>query len=95
MMEINDFFFKKLFIFFDEEEFFEIEKSKKKLKLNLFIQIGYFILQYVKLYMLQFYYDFMDRFVDCVDFEYCEMDIDFVYMVILGFIFEFVIKFEL
>lgn len=37
MMEINDFFFKKLFIFFDEEEFFEIEKSKKKLKLNLFI----------------------------------------------------------
>ena len=31
--------------------------------MNLPIQIGYFILQYAKLRMLQFYYDFMLKFI--------------------------------
>lgn len=95
MVEINKPNFKKLSTLFDEEELFEIEMSKKVLKLNLPIQIGYFILQYAKLHMLQFYYDFMDRFVDRAGFEYCEMDTDSAYMAISGSIFESVIKPEL
>lgn len=51
-----------------KKSFFEIEISKKVLKLNLPIQIGYFILQYAKLHILQFYFDFMDRFVNRADF---------------------------
>lgn len=92
MLEINQPQFKKLPILLDKEELYEIEKSKKVIKLNLPIQIGYFILQYAKLHMLQFYYDFMDRFVDRADFEYCEMDIDSAYMAISGPSFESVIK---
>lgn len=30
--------------------------------------------------MLQFYYDFLDKYVDRSDFEYCEMDTDSAYM---------------
>lgn len=92
MLEINQPQLKKLTPLLVKEELYEIEKSKKVIKLNLPIQIGYFILQYAKLHMLQFYYDFMDRFVDRADFEYCEMDIDSAYMAISGPSFESVIK---
>ncbi len=39
------------------EEMYEIELSKKVISLDLPISLGYFILQYAKLRMLQFYYD--------------------------------------
>lgn len=85
---------KKLSTLFDEE-LYEIEMSKKDLKLHLTIQIGYFILQYAKLHMLQFYCDLIDRFVDRADFEYYAMDTDFAYMLISGSTLESVIKREL
>ncbi|XP_046346617.2 uncharacterized protein LOC124127210 [Haliotis rufescens] len=62
------------------DEYFEVEKAKKLLRLDTPVQLGYFILQYAKLRMLQFYYDFMDVYVDRSDFEYCEMDTDSAYM---------------
>lgn len=34
------------------------------------------------------WYDFYDKFVDCSDFEYCEMDMDSFYMVFLSNSFE-------
>ena len=34
--------------------------------------------------MLQFYYDFLDKYIDRSDFEYCEMDIDSAYIAISG-----------
>ncbi len=34
--------------------------------------------------MLEFYYDFLDLYVDRRDFEYCEMDTDSAYMAISG-----------
>lgn len=95
MVEINNPQFKKLTSLLDDEELYEIEKHKKNINLNLPIQIGYFILQYAKLHMLQFYYDFMDRYVDRADFEYCEMDTDSAYMAISGETFQSVIKPEL
>ena len=36
--------------------------------------------QYAKLRMLEFYYDFMDTFVDRRDFQYCCMDTNSAYM---------------
>ena len=62
----------------EEDEYFKVEKAKKKLDINLPIPIGSFILQYAKLHMLQFYYDYLDVYVDRVDFVYCEMDTDSV-----------------
>ena len=39
------------------EDTFEVESCKKTIKLNLTSQIGFFVYQYAKLRMLQFYYD--------------------------------------
>jgi hypothetical protein len=50
------------------------------LRLNLPVQIGYYILQLAKLHTLRFYYDFIDKFVERSLFEYCEMDTDSAYM---------------
>jgi hypothetical protein len=44
--------------------------SKKTIRLDLPMQIGCFVYQYAKLRMLEFYYDFMDVFVDRSDFQY-------------------------
>jgi len=79
-LKANQVQFKKLVALSDD--MFEIEMHKKKIKLDLPIQIGYFILQYAKLRMLEFYYDFMDVYVDRSDFEYCEMDTDSAYIAI-------------
>ena len=84
MMEANLPQFKKLTQLAEEDDYYEIEKAKETLRLNLPIQLGYFILQYAKLHMLQFYYDFMDTYVDRADFEYCEMDTDSAYMALSG-----------
>ena len=39
------------------EDTYEVESCKKNIKLNLPSQIGFFVYQYAKLRMLQFYYD--------------------------------------
>ena len=64
--------------------FAEVELVKARQKLNLPIQIGYAILQYAKLKMLEWYYDFLVEFVDRSDFEYIEMDTDSAYFAITG-----------
>ena len=52
-------------------------------------------MQLAKLRMLEFYFDFMDVFIDRKDFEYCEMDTDSAYMAISSTSFKNVIKPEL
>ena len=48
--------------FFDLTElpggFYKVEKTKKKISLDLPVHIGVFILNYTKFRMLEFYYDF-------------------------------------
>jgi len=63
---------------------YELKSSKKKLKMNLPIQIGFFVYNYAKLRMLKFYYDFIDHFLDRADFELLEMDTDSLYMALAG-----------
>jgi len=69
-----------------------VEMSKKTIRLDLPMQIGCFVYQYGKLRMLEFYYDFMDVFVDRRDFQYCAMDTDSAYMALPAASLEEVIK---
>ena len=71
---------------------FEVEMSKKTIRLDLPMQIGCFVYQYAKLRMLEFYYDFMDVFVDRSDFQYCAMDTDSAYMALSATSLEEMIK---
>jgi hypothetical protein len=71
---------------------FEVTMAKKKINLDLPIQIGYFVYCYAKLRMLEFYYDFIDKFVDRKNYEYCEMDTDSAYIALSGPTLESVIK---
>lgn len=45
--------------------------------------------------MLRFYYDFLDKYVDWIDFEFIEMDIDSVYFVIFECCLDDIIKLDL
>ena len=63
---------------------YELKSSKKKHKMNLPIQIGFFVYQYAKLRMLGFYYHCIDRFVDRSNYQLLEMDTDSLYMSISG-----------
>ena len=62
--------------------YYEMEKTKKKINLDLPIHIGVFILNYAKLHMLEFYYDCVDKYLSCEDFEYSEMETDSAYTAI-------------
>ena len=77
-LKINDLRFRNLDCLDPKEQYYELEMAKQKITLDLPIQLGYFILQYAKLRMLEFYYDFMYVYVDRGDFEYCEMDTDYI-----------------
>ena len=74
---------------------YEVESCKKTIKLNLPIQVGFFVYQYAKLCMLQFYYDFLDKYLDRADFQMCEMDTDSAYIAISGDSVESLVKPEL
>ena len=75
--------------------YYEVEKTKKKINLDLPIHLGVFILNYAKLRMLEFYYDFLDHYLPRKDFELLEMDTDSNYLGITGENVEDLIKPEL
>ena len=66
------------------EDAYEIEMNKSVVKYTLPLHIGFFVYQYAKLRMLQFYYDFVDRYVERLLFQYCEMDTDSAYIALAG-----------
>ncbi len=55
-----------------------------KLSVDRAYQCGIAVYQLAKLRMLEFYYDFLDKYVDRRDFEYCYMDTDSAYFAISG-----------
>ena len=57
-----------------DDPLFECEMAKTKIKLILPIYLGYHILQYAKLKMLNFYFDCVDKLCHRSDFVLCEMD---------------------
>ena len=58
----------------------EVEMDKRTVKWNLPLQIAFFVYQYAKRRMLEFYYDSIDVFVSRKDFQLLEMDTDSLYM---------------
>ena len=75
---INDKRFRQLDIIIDDA--YEIEMRKRTVTYALHVHVGFFVLQYAKMRMLQFYYDFIDRYVERPLFQYCEMDTDSAYL---------------
>ena len=60
---VNDKRFRQLDIVVDDA--YEIEMNKKIVKYTLPVHVGFFVLQYAKmLRILQFYYDFINRYVE-------------------------------
>ena len=74
----------------------EVEKTKKKINLDLPIHLGVFSLNYAtELQMLEFYYDFLDYYLSCEDFHMLEMDMDSNHLGITAENVEDLIKLEL
>ena len=67
-----------------ERDVKEIREGKQKVSVNRAYQCGIAVYQLAKLRMLEFYYDFLDKYVDRRDFEYCYMDTDSAYFAISG-----------
>ena len=68
----------------DIKSIYEVTSAKCRIQHKEPIIVGFFILQYAKLRMLELYYNFLDRFCDNSMFEEIEMDTDSLYMAIGG-----------
>ena len=58
----------------------EIEMLRPVINLNVPVQIGFFVLEYGKLLMLKFYYDFLTKYLSDDSFCLIESDTDSLYM---------------
>ena len=65
-------------------EAYEIQERKRKVEITRPYQCGIAVYQLAKLRMLEFYYDFLDKYIDRKDFEYIYMDTDSAYFAISG-----------
>ena len=75
---INTNFFKRLDHINDK--LCEVELAKAEIEHREPIIVGFFILQYANLRMLELYYNFFDRFCDVNKFEELEMETDSLYL---------------
>lgn len=78
-----------------DKDTYEVQSFKKVIRLDLPIQVGFFVYQYAKLRMLEFYFDCIDKYLDRSDFQYSEMDTDSAYIAISGESIEHLVKLEL
>ena len=62
------------------DDAYEIAMNKKTVTDALPVHVGFFVLQYAKMRMLQFYYDFINRYLERPLYQYCEMDTDSPYL---------------
>ena len=58
---------------------YKIELRKSKLTIERPFQVGIVVYQLAKLRMLQFYYEFLDHYIDRRDFELIQIDTDSMY----------------
>ena len=75
---INNKMFKRLNII--DEKLYEVELAKSEIEHREPIIVGFFILQYAKLRMLELYYNFFVKYCDINKFEELEMDTDSLYL---------------
>ena len=86
--------------FFDDleeisEGVFEVRQRKRQVTITRPYQCGIAVYQLAKLRMLEFYYDFVDKFCDRRDFELIQMDTDSFYMALSAEDFDEIIRPEL
>ena len=74
---------------------YELESRKPKVVIKRPFQVGIAVYQLAKLRMLEFYYDFLDKYGDRKDFELIQIDTDSNYMPISGEKLEDVVKPEM
>ena len=58
---------------------YKIESRKNNVTINRPFQVGIVVYQLAKLRMLQFYYDFLDHYLNRRDYELIQMDTDSMY----------------
>ena len=63
---------------------FEIGERKQQITITRPYQCGIAVYQLAKLHMFEFYYDFLDKYLDRSHFELIQMDTDSMYMAISG-----------
>ena len=71
---------------------YELESRKTRITIRRPFQVGIAVYQLAKLRMLEFYYDFLDRYLDRKDFELIQMDTDSNYLAISGKSLEDIVK---
>ena len=76
-------------------EAYELESRKARITIRRPFQVGIAVYQLAKLRMLEFYYDFLDRYLDRKDFELIQMDTDSNYLAISGKSLEDIVKPEM
>ena len=74
---------------------FEVRQRKRQVTITRPYQCGIAVYQLAKLRMLEFYYDFLDKFCDRTDFELIQMDTDSFYMALSANDFDDIIKPEM
>ena len=74
---------------------FEVRQRKRQVTITRPYQCGIAVYQLAKLRMLEFYYDFLDKFCDRRDFELIQMDTDSFYMALSAEDFDDIIKPEM
>ena len=77
------------------EGVFEVRQRKRRVTITRPYQCGIAVYQLAKLRMLEFYYDFLDKFCDRRDFELIQMDTDSFYMALSAEDFDDIIKPEM
>ena len=71
---------------------FEVSQRKRRVTITRPYQCGTAVYQLAKLRMLEFYYDFVDKFCDRRDFEVIQMDTDSLFMALSAKDFDDIIK---
>jgi len=74
---------------------YELESRKPRITIRRPFQVGIAVYQLAKLRILEFYYDFLDKYIDRRDFELIQMDTDSNYMAISGERLEDIVRPEL
>ena len=77
------------------EGVFEVRQRKRQVTITRPYQCGIAVYQLAKLRMLEFYYDFVDKFWDRRDFEVIQMDTDSFYMALSAEDFDEIVRPEL
>jgi len=81
---VNNQRFKKMNLIFPEENIYECEMRKKRISVDLPIQLALTILQHSKLRILKLYYNYIDYYISRKHYQLIEMDTDCLYLAISG-----------